>query len=184
MFKTIKRVITGYKVKHFVSDGLKVKVQYRGKLHTTDPLSVMRQVIQRLDYPQSVIETDLSLTDCWEDRMNYLKIGSVSFIATFGLEQTTFRISRYVSKQGKSPLSLYTLMKDDKVFAFFSRVYDYGAFFKEMEGKLVGNVSDDTNGAYLVKNGQYQLLIDSFGHSQSFFWNNDRALDQFLQTLK
>lgn len=184
MFNKIKSAITGYKVKHYVSDGLKVKVQYRGKLHTTDPLSVVRQLLQRLDHPQTVVDTAIDLKECWEDRMKYFKVGALSSITSFNMEYSTYKISRYVSKQGKSPLSLYAVMENDKVFAFFSRVYDYGAFFKEMEETFVKNTSEESAGAYLIKNGTYQLLIDSFGHSQSFLWNDDKALDQFLQTLK
>src|SRR5690606_11422033 len=112
---------------------------------------------------------------------------SPSFTAKFHAEDSDYSISRFVTKQNKSPLSQYTFSKDERIFAFFSRIYDHGDFFKELENGLVENYNfskpETGTNFHFITNRKYAALVDVFGHSQSFFWNDKEALETCLAAI-
>lgn len=187
MFKKIRRALTGYKVKYVSINGLKIKVLYKGEMPSSDPLSALKELKVKLDQTPNSVPITLDFCKYWEERIGYSKGVSPSSIAKFQIENRQYKISRFVTKQNKSPLSLYTFSVNDEVFALFSRVYDYGDFFKEVENELITNFNfkkheTDMN-IYHITNEKYSLVIDVFGHSQSFLWNDKVELDKCLGSI-
>ena len=184
MINKLRSFFTGYRVSKAILNGLEVKTYYWGRKPSSDPLAILRDLKLKLHQIPPATELSIDFSKCWEEKMRSLDGLSPSFTATFQVADSTFSISRFVTKQDKSPVSQYTFSENETVFAFFSRVYDHGDFFKEIENDLlvkhkINSVGTVDNG-YFITDRQYSVLFDVFGHSQSFFWNDQKALERSL----
>ncbi|PZX51903.1 hypothetical protein [Algoriphagus chordae] len=187
MYNKIRSAITGYKVKKVSVNGLIIKTSYNGKMPSSDPLTALKEVKVKLDNFPNAVSLDLDLNELWGKRLSYLKDISSSSSSKFEINKNQYKIERFVTKQDKAPLSLYTFSRNDKIFALFSRVYDYGNYFNEVENCLVDKhiIERSESGAnmHFVTNGEYSVIVDVFGHSQSFFWNDKEELEMCLETI-
>ncbi|MEB2777489.1 hypothetical protein SYJ56_19395 [Algoriphagus sp. D3-2-R+10] len=73
------------------------------------------------------------------------------------------------------------------LFAIFFRVYDYGDFFKEFENELITNYNfkkpQSAVNFHYIENEHYSAVLDVFGHSQYFCWNDKQELDRCLEGI-
>lgn len=184
MINKLRSFFTGYKVSKISLNGLEIKTYYRGKKPTSDPLAILKDLKLKLYQNPRATEISMDFSKCWGEKMVCLDGLSPSFTAKFQVADSVYSISRFVTKQNKSPLSQYTFSKDDTVFAFFSRVYDHGDFFKEIENDLLVRHNfrrtETEDNCHFITDKKYSALLDVFGHSQSFFWNDQKVLDKCL----
>lgn len=187
MINKFRSLFTGYRVSKVVLNGLDIKTYYRGNRPSSDPLVILRELKLKLGQIQPAADVTMDFSKCWDEKMACLDGLSPSFTAKFQSEDSDYSISRFVTKQNKSPLSHYTFSKDERIFAFFSRIYDHGDFFKELEKDLFENYDfskvDTGNNCHFITNRKYSALVDIFGHSQSFFWNDKEALEKCLAAI-
>lgn len=187
MLKKIRRALTGYKVKNTSINGLKIKTIYRGKIPSVDPFANLNGLKSKLICVPEASVISVDFTNCWKERMKCLEGLSPTTITKFEIEGNYYKISRFVFKKNKSPLSLYCFSKNDHVFALFSRVYDYGKSFKEIESLLMSKhkleKKEATQNFHHIGNGNFELLLDVFGHSQSFLWNDREQLEELLEFI-
>lgn len=187
MFNIIRRAITGYKAINMSKNGIEIKISYRGKRPSSDPLSILKEVKVKLSQASSATPVSLDISKCWNERLGLLKSNTPSYTAKFQIDNRIYTISRFVTKQNRSPLSLYTFSNKDKIFAIFFRVYDYGDFFKEVENELITNYNfkkpESALNFHYIANEKYAAVLDVFGHSQSFFWNDKDELDKCLEGI-
>ena len=188
MINKLRSFFTGYRVSQVSLNGLEIKTYYRGRRPSSDPLANLRDL--KLKLPQIPPATELSMdfSKCWDEKMKCLDGLSPSFTAKFQVGDSTYSIARFVTKQDKSPVSQYAFSENETVFAVFSRIYDHGDFFKEIENDLlvkhkINSVGTEDNG-YFITDRQYSVLFDVFGHSQSFFWNDQKALERCLAGIE
>ncbi|WP_339753974.1 hypothetical protein [Algoriphagus aquimarinus] len=184
MFSKFRSAILGYKVKNISINGVKISTSYKGKRPSSDPLAILKELKVKLNQNATAVPVTLDFSKYWEDRLGYLEGIHPSATSKFQIDNRHYRISRFVTKQNRSPLSIYTFSNNDKIFALFSRVYDYGNYFKEIENDLISNynlrVSESDMNLYHLTNQKYYALVDVFGHSQSFVWNDKEELDKCL----
>ncbi len=178
MFGAITKLFTGYKTKHTVSNGLKIKVLYRGKLPSSDPLLILKEARLKLAQQPTPLGFDFDVENKWNQRLSLTNGKSPNSIASFQQESSKFKVSRYVFKEGSSRLSLYTVACDDVVFALFTRLYDFGKHFSEIERQALSDSGNKKIGTYLFAKDGYGALIDSLGQSQYFLWNNYDVLNR------
>jgi hypothetical protein len=187
MFSKFKSAITGYKINEVSVNGLKVITKYKGKIPNSNPLATIIELKVKLNQNPEVVPLTLDFSKCWEDRLVYLKGVHPSSISRFAINNNQYTVSRYVTKQKKSPLSLYTFSVDEKIFALFSRVYDYGDYFKEIENDLCSKhnfvKSKEDRNLHHITDGSYSAVVDVFGHSQCFLWNDHVKLETCLEAI-
>lgn len=187
MFNKIRRAITGYKVKNVSINGVEIRTKYKGKKPSSDPFNALKELKMKLIQTPTATFINMDLSKCWENRFNYLKGIEPSSIAKYQIDNRKYIISRYVTRQNRSPLSLYTFSTNDKVFGLFSRVYDHGNFFNEIENEIITNYNykkpDLETNLHFITNDKYSVIVDIFGHSQSFFWNDQDELNKCLEVL-
>ena len=187
MFNTIRRAITGHKIKNLSINGVAIRIIYKGMMPSSDPFSALKDLKMKLIQTPTATSVSVDLSKFWEERFDLLKGIEPSSIATYQIDNRKYKISRYVTKQNRSPLSLYTFSTNNKVFGLFSRVYDRGNFFKEIENDLITNYNFEkpdlkTNLNYIT-NDNHSVILDIFGHSQSFFWNDQDELNKCLEVV-
>ncbi|MEB2775194.1 hypothetical protein SYJ56_07735 [Algoriphagus sp. D3-2-R+10] len=116
MINILRRAITGYKAINMSKNGIDIKISYRGKRPSSDPLATLKEVKVKLSQASNATPVALDISKCWNDRLAYLKNNKPSYTAKFQIENSTYSISRYVAKLNRSPLSLYTFSNHDKIF--------------------------------------------------------------------
>ncbi|SFT39518.1 hypothetical protein SAMN04489724_0569 [Algoriphagus locisalis] len=188
MINKIRRALTGYKVSKISKNGLEIKTSYKGKFPSSDPLAALKDVKLKLDKSPIQLSVNSNMAVCWEEKIKVLDGTLPTYSAKFKVGKNQYRISRFVAKQNKSPLSLYTFSNNGKIFALFTRIYDYGEQFKEIENCLISNGSIEQSASnrsmLYITNVQHSALLDVFGHSQSFFWNDRDELEKCLDVIK
>ncbi len=187
MFNKIRRAFTGYKIKNISTDGIEIKISYRGKFPSTNPLALLKELKGKLTQTPNANVVDCDFSDPWKTSLMKVENAFPSCSVKFQIGDSKYKISRYVSKQSNSPLSIYSYCENEKIFAFFSRVYDHGIFFKEIEAELITNKgikkSEGDINRYYISKDHYSAILDVFGHSQTFMWNDQEALDKLLRSL-
>ena len=187
MINKILRVFTGYKTRTITEDGFEIKISYVGKFPATSPLAFLKELNEKISMTPNENVNGFDFKAQWESRLAGIKDVLPSCSSKFQIANTNYKISRYVSKQNKSPLSIYTYSENEKVFAFFSRLYDYGIYFNEIESELISSKqikkSDLDIHRYFISHNQYSAIFDVFGHTQLFIWNDQAALYRLLNRI-
>ncbi|MEP0712326.1 hypothetical protein [Algoriphagus sp.] len=187
MFSKFKSTITGYKIKKVLIHGVKVETQYKGKAPSSSPVAILEELKVKLRHHPTAVPMTVGFEGCWNGRLEVLKGIRASSISKFNISGKQFKISRFVTKQNKSPLSLYTLSADDKIFGLFSRLYDYGSDFRKIEAELFSKYnlvkpSAETS-LHHITDGNYSAVVDMFGHSQCFIWNHQEEFETCLAAI-
>ena len=187
MFNKILRAFTGYKVKNIFVDGIDIRITYVGRFPTTSPLALLKELKEKISNTTCVNVDAFDFKAYWETKLEKVEHGLPSCSAKFQIDGSTYKISRYVSKEGKTPLSIYSYSENDKTFAFFSRLYDHGIYFNEIETNLISSMgirkSKEDSNRYFISNNHNSMILDVFGHSQIFIWNDQEAVDRCLNRI-
>ncbi|MFC5624666.1 hypothetical protein [Algoriphagus winogradskyi] len=187
MLNKILRAFTGYKIKNIAVDGFEIKISYVGKFPTTSPLAFLKELKEKISFTPRVNVDSFDFKAHWETRLAKVKHVLPSCSAKFQIDGSTYKISRYVSKEGKTPVSIYEYSENDHTFAFFSRLYDHGIFFYEIKTNLISSMeirkSKEDSNRYFISNDHYSVILDVFGHSQVFIWNDQEAVNRCLNRV-
>lgn len=186
MFNKIRKALTGYKVKKVNLSGVPVRISYRGKFGKVDPLSPLKDLKFKLNDNLESKQIDMDIETAWNLKTQLIGNLRPTSKAKFILENHSYTIQRFVTKIDKIPISLYSFSEDDNEFAIFSRLYDYGQQFEDLNLEIenkVGYTKENNPRVHLLGNEQYSKLLDVFGHTQSFIWKNQEKLNKCLKMV-
>ncbi|MBN7812861.1 hypothetical protein J0A68_18035 [Algoriphagus sp. H41] len=163
---------------------MKIKILYRGKLPSSDPLLILKEARLKLSQQPTPLSIDFDFENNWNQRVELIKGKNPNSIASFRQGSNKYKVSRYVTKEGGARLSLYAIACDEEIFAVFCRLYDFGKCFSEIEQQAAAELGGKRVGSYMISKNGYGVLLDSLGQSQAFLWNNGEALDKCFSSLQ
>lgn len=186
MWSKVRKFFTGYKAKDLIIRGIPVRVTYSGRFEKINPLKPLSHLKDVWQTEAKLAETNFNIESLWNRKVSLLSDLTPTSRAKFVVEGQSIVLERYVTKSDKISISLYTFASSNTLFAVFCRNYDYGQKFdktiQEIDG-LSALIGEERLKIQLLENAGFSMLINRFGHSETFICIDKGKLKLCLESL-
>lgn len=175
MLNYFRKMVSGYQIKTVTIESIEVKIKYSGRFTFFDPISVLKEIISKIEKVNETGNTNEQSISNWSSNIHFYSDLIPSAVAEFVWENENYVVRRYVTRFMSKPQSIYLLAKDELDYALYFRVYDYGVHFEDIKDyvgaqfdlDLKQNVSD----AVMKQEMSNGYSLDIFGHTRYIMWN-------------